>query len=100
MKTIILIITLTFTNTICADDNTECYDPEVLAGWQALLEKYPDDADLKVLFGLRKRLCDQVSEGRTDISEASKRFEQARERLRLKWEEQNRAREMAGGGAG
>lgn len=81
-------------------DNTDCHDPEALAGWHALLDKHPDDADLRALFGLRERLCEQVIDGRTDISEASERFEQARERLKKKWEVQNRARGLVGSGAG
>ena len=37
--------------------DTNCTDPEVLAGWQTLLQRYPHDHDLRELYHLREQLC-------------------------------------------
>ncbi len=68
---------------------TNCDDPEALAGWRVLLERYPRDHDLRKLYELRGKLCAQTKRGALSIDEASERFEEARQRLKRKWEREN-----------
>ena len=68
---------------------TNCDDPQALAGWRVLLDRYPDDHELRELFELRGRLCAQTQRGKLSVKEASERFENARERLKWKWERSN-----------
>ena len=79
---------------------TDCNDPEAEAGWSALLAKYPGDHDVRNLYRLRRNLCEQVEAGDLSLSEASNRFERARQRLVDKWRERNERRGMSSVGSG
>lgn len=79
---------------------TDCDDPEAVAAWQDLLQRYPDDHDLRNLYLLRDDLCLAVARGSVDLGAASERFERARERLMRKWQLQNQHHEQGAVGAG
>jgi hypothetical protein len=79
---------------------TDCKDPEAVAAWQELLQRYPDDHDLRNLYLLRDDLCVAVERGSVGLSEASERFERARDRLMQKWQRQNQHHEQGAVGAG
>jgi hypothetical protein len=79
---------------------TDCDDPEAVAAWQDLLQRYPDDHDLRNLYLLRDELCLSVERGSVGLVEAAERFERARERLIQKWQQQNQRREEGAVGAG
>lgn len=96
MKRTLTAALLLIATTAVAEDLTNCQEPEILAGWQALLDKYPTDHDLRDLYHLRGKICEQIASG-LDVEAASARFENARQRLAEKWEQQNMVR---GGGAG
>ena len=72
-----------------ADGSNYCIDHEAEKGWRNLLEKYPQDDDLRKLYSLRKILCDQVAAGIITIDDATEDFEAARLSLKEKWSKQN-----------
>lgn len=79
---------------------TDCYDREAEYGWQKLLAKYPGDYDLRNLYQLRHTLCRQVENNTLPLDAASKRFEEARQRLIQKWRKQNERRQAPRAAAG
>lgn len=79
---------------------TNCDDPVALAGWRTLLGRYPNDHDLRELFELRGDLCAQVQRGTLSVQDASERFEDARERLKRKWDRGNERLQPSAVGAG
>lgn len=79
---------------------TDCKDPEAVTAWQELLQRYPDDHDLRNLYLLRDDLCLAVARGSVDLGAASVRFERARERLMRKWQQQNQHHEQGAVGTG
>lgn len=72
----------------------DCDTHEAQAGWQALFDRHPGDMDLRALYDLRLRLCEQIDQGTIDRQDASERFERARERLLDKWREENERRDQ------
>lgn len=94
MKGIILGTTLALTCAVQAQGNHYCHDPESHAQWDALIQKYPNDRDLRELVTLREQLCAQIDNSSMTVEIASARFEAARKQLQLKWETQNKARRM------
>jgi hypothetical protein len=79
---------------------TDCDDPEAVAAWHDLLQRYPDDHDLRNLYLLRDELCLSVERGSVGLVDAAERFERARERLIQKWQQQNQRHEEGAVGAG
>lgn len=75
------------------EDNNHCNDADAERGWVHLLSKYPQDQDIRALYSLRSRLCNQVDQGSIGVQDASDRFETARELLKQKWMEQNKKQE-------
>lgn len=71
----------------------DCKTDEAIAGWKALIEKHPDDTDLRTLYKMWGELCDAVEQGHLDEDTASERFEHAREWLLEKWRRMNEQRE-------
>lgn len=78
-------------NPVFADEPeiNHCLNPEVTKHWQELIQKYPDDDDLRDLVSLRNHLCEEVARGIITVDQATLRFETAREALMKKWKEHN-----------
>lgn len=74
---------------------TNCTDPVAVAGWRTLLQRYPDDYDLRELYQLREQLCADLKRGTISVDDASERFERTRSRLLHKWEQHNERLEQA-----
>lgn len=71
------------------EEENSCWDPEVNAGWERLLAKYPNDIVVHTLYSLRIGLCFEVERNKLTIEEASKIFEGMRASLVRSMEKQN-----------
>ncbi len=58
-----------------------CKDHESWKEWEALVEKYPNDLDVRALHALRIGLCVKVERGNVTVEQATLIFERAREAI-------------------
>ncbi len=86
---VLLAVLIASTQLQAWDERNYCNDHEAEKGWRRLLEKYPQERELRELYSLRKILCDQVEAGIITIDDATDEFEAARHVLKEKWREHN-----------
>ena len=78
---VILILVLFFTvpSVVIAETENHCLDQESWKGWDALVQKYPNDMDVQTLHALRLGLCAKIERGDISVEQATEIFERARE---------------------
>lgn len=55
-----------------------CKDPTTWSDWEELLQKYPGDQDVRMLYALRMGLCVLVERKELTVDEATRIFEEQR----------------------
>ena len=79
--TSLLLLGLAGSYTHAAEADNYCHDKTALDEWQALLSKYPDDADIIKLYALRSGLCAMVERDQLALDRAIAIFEAERVRI-------------------
>jgi len=77
----LLLLGLAGSYTHAAEADNYCHDKTALDEWQALLSKYPDDADIIKLYALRSGLCAMVERDQLALDRAIAIFEAERVRI-------------------
>lgn len=80
MKKVFLILTIFLTLTIQASAEVEhfCDNPQAVAEWEALIQKYPKDLNVQTLHALRIGLCEKIDQGELGVPDAIAIFEAMR----------------------
>jgi len=56
-----------------------CHDPEALAEWEVINEKYPRDLNVQTLHALRIGLCEKIDRGDIGVADGIAIFESMRQ---------------------
>jgi len=56
-----------------------CHDPEALAEWEAMNNKYPNDLNVQALHALRIGLCEKIDRGDIGVADGIAIFESMRQ---------------------
>ena len=80
MKYILLILLMiSFTLPVYAQETNYCHDPETLKQWDALVEKYPGNMDIQMLHAVRIGLCKKIEDGSISFETARDAFNELHE---------------------
>ncbi len=77
-RSISLCLLLAFTTAHAHGADSYCRDPDAIADWNAMLEKYPGSDDWQRLHALWLGLCHKVEAGSIDLKRAIDLFEAER----------------------
>lgn len=72
---------LLFQAALFAESENYCHDKESWKEWDILIEKNPNDTEVRALHALRIGLCAKVDRGGITIDRATEIFESAREAI-------------------
>jgi hypothetical protein len=77
---------------VWAEENAEhyCDDENAWVEWVQLIQKYPDDDDLRTAYALRLGLCQEVKAGTIETKRAIKIFERFMSALRGNVDQQDK----------
>jgi hypothetical protein len=75
----ILVLFFSFSSVVTAETENYCLDQESWKGWDALIQKYPNDMDIQTLHALRLGLCAKIEREDLTVEQATEIFERFRE---------------------
>ena len=86
----IILVVFALCGNVWAEEKAEhyCDDANAWAEWVQLIEKYPDDDDLRTAYALRIGLCQEVKAGTIETQRAVKIFERFMSALRENTEQE------------
>jgi hypothetical protein len=74
-----LSLILSFQLSFAAEQKNYCNDSKSWQGWEALIEKYPNDEDVQLLHALRIGFCAKIEQGSITFEMANDLFNRAHE---------------------
>lgn len=98
MKKIIVVLSALFLwGTAFAEENGEhyCDDAQGWADWRALVQKYPEDDNLRAGYALRLGLCQEVKDGTIETARAVSIFERFMDAMKTNAEHEERLRKQS-----